>query len=379
MATHSLMVWGLLLTLFSLPLAAQGGGQEKPRGLLERAGNMWKSSGAEKLVDDAGELARRVGREVEEKGVDELLDTYILRPAKGVMDDYNGKPVERVVNDFFGENEDDTGEPEKPEKPEDAEPPQGKVEEPPRVYAAQNKQDAINYVLRQSERCVSPIMLTCKGASKKFPGQLIRHVFAHGGASSASGMLENETVHLRFEYTDDARIKACHAGFLSKSKLNAAERRAYETALAVVQRVKKKHAHEYQQAVALHDYLVLNSRYDRTKLRKLKGAATTLLLDGRGVCNAYMRSYSILLNIAGIENEYITGGRHGWNMVKLENEWTHVDVTWDDPVPDQKGRLLHIWFGMTDKQIRKSHRWNRSVYTRKATNEALYYPTRQKD
>ncbi len=397
MTCRSLVLPCLVLFCLTLPLPAQeDGGNSATGGLLKRAGEMWKSSGADKVVEDAGELARQVGKEIEAKSIDELVDEYFLRPAKGVVDYYNGKPCERVINDLYGENEDETGKPETssptPQKetqgandtpgptvvPEEgADSRKGKEKkQTPQCYKAKNKEDAIAYVLRQSERCVSPISVTFRGMPRKFSRQLIKHVFAHGSATCASGWEEDDTATVRFDYTDDTRLKACHAGIISKDKLQPKERMAYEKALRIVKQVKEQHATDYERAVALHDYLVLHARYDRSQFRKLNGAATTLLMEGRGVCSAYMRSYSILLNIAGIENAYITGGNHGWNLVKLEGEWTHVDVTWDDPVPDKKGRVIHHWFGMTDGQIRKSHRWNRSLYPQRATCERLYYPKR---
>ncbi len=371
MTTRALLLLCCCL-LSALPLPAQEA--EEKGGLFERAGKMWKSSGADKLVEDyvekpAGDLAGRVGRELEGAGVDKLWDAYVLRPARGAMDYYKGRPVPRVVNDFFGENEDETG---RVEEEQSAEPPADLA----RPYEASSMADAMAHVLEQSHRCVSPMAVKLKGMPKGAVGRFIKRVFAAGTANCASGWVEGDTLHLRFSYSDDTRIKACHSGFLRREELTARERLAYDKALRIVKQVQAEHTTEYRRAVALHDYLVLHSRYDKKKLRKVNGAACTLLLEGSGVCNAYMRSYSILLHILGVENEYITGGGHGWNMVKLENEWTHVDVTWDDPVPDKPGRVLHQWFGMTDKQIRKSHRWSRSVYTRRATSEKLYYPNR---
>ncbi len=42
---------------------------------------------------------------------------------------------------------------------------------------------------------------------------------------------------------------------------------------------------------------------------------------------------------------------HGWNLVKINGNWYHVDVTWDDPVPDTPGRVNHTYFMLSDQAI----------------------------
>ncbi len=380
MKARLLLLACCLLPVLTLPLsAADEEGTRRPRsskkaaaseeeenagGLLGGLGNMISSSTAGKMV---GEYVERVEQEIEDKSFNELLDQYVMRPVKGAAVSSGNETFESFVNDFFGDNEDETGERKAGTKTETYLP------KPRRVV---DKIEAGEYVLEQAAKCASPIAVQMKGMTVAKARQITQQVFALGGATAGSFQVEGNISYFRFTYADDARIKACHRGHIGKELLTQKEQRAYEIALAVVKKVDKEHFVDYERAVALHDYLVLNCRYDKKMKRKLNGAATTMLTEGRGVCNAYMRAYSILLDLAGIENEYITGGNHAWNMVKLENSWTHVDVTWDDPVPDERGRVLHEWFGMTDTQIRKTHRWSKRLYTRKATNKELYLPNR---
>ena len=46
--------------------------------------------------------------------------------------------------------------------------------------------------------------------------------------------------------------------------------------------------------------------------------------------------------------DVITLGNHTWNRIKLGGKWYHVDVTWDDPVPDQLGYAIHTYFLVSD-------------------------------
>ena len=62
-----------------------------------------------------------------------------------------------------------------------------------------------------------------------------------------------------------------------------------------------------------------------------------------------------MLNESGIETKIVlgkgNGEDHAWNLVKLHDIWYHLDCTWDDPVPDVKGRVLYNYFNLNDEKI----------------------------
>ena len=86
---------------------------------------------------------------------------------------------------------------------------------------------------------------------------------------------------------------------------------------------------DYQKALALHNWLMFNANYDQTYSHY---SPDGVLLDGTGVCQSYATAYQLLLNAVGIENDLEYGDDHVWNMIVLDGEWYHVDVTWDDPI-----------------------------------------------
>ena len=45
------------------------------------------------------------------------------------------------------------------------------------------------------------------------------------------------------------------------------------------------------------------------------------------------------------------GMDHCWNLIKIYGNWHHVDMTWDDPITNVEGRVLHDYFLKTDKEI----------------------------
>ncbi len=103
-------------------------------------------------------------------------------------------------------------------------------------------------------------------------------------------------------------------------------------------------------ALSVHDYLAVNAQYDETKTYY---EGYDLLVRGTAVCNGYAEAYMDLLKRAGVECTYVVSEimDHGWNQVKLGDDWYHVDVTWDDPSQDRQGNVEHTYFLLSDEAI----------------------------
>lgn len=107
---------------------------------------------------------------------------------------------------------------------------------------------------------------------------------------------------------------------------------------------------QWQIALSIHDYLIANSTYDDTYV---KNEGYDLLVGGASMCNGYAEAYMELMNRAGIPTVVVTSEamKHGWNLVCIDGNWYHADLTWDDPAPDCYGRVDHKYFLLTDAEI----------------------------
>lgn len=122
----------------------------------------------------------------------------------------------------------------------------------------------------------------------------------------------------------------------------------------------------------IHDYIVSHVAYD-TSLTKF--TAYDALYSGETVCQGYAMLAYKMLNKVGIEARIVVGQadngnsteNHAWNLVNLNGKWYQLDCTWDDPVPDRKGRVLYNYYNLTDDQIGQDHFWDRSKYPKAYT------------
>lgn len=144
-------------------------------------------------------------------------------------------------------------------------------------------------------------------------------------------------------------------------------------AKAIVSSIIQVGMDDHEKVKAIHDYIVKHVSYD-TSYKAY--TAYEALVNRSAVCQGYALLTYQLLKEAGIENHFVTGtgdGQpHAWNLVKIENKWYHLDTTFDDPVPDEQGRVTYSYFNLSDEQIARNHEWNRSDYPQATTN---YYDT----
>lgn len=115
----------------------------------------------------------------------------------------------------------------------------------------------------------------------------------------------------------------------------------------------------YEKEKYVHDALASAVTYDLTA--DMNQSAYSALVNGKSVCAGYARAYQYLLQQLGIPCYYCTGysgGDHAWNIVKLDDGYYNVDVTWDDA-----NTLRYDYFNKTDADFASTHvRQNLSVY-----------------
>ncbi|MFC4103013.1 transglutaminase domain-containing protein [Paenibacillus xanthanilyticus] len=153
----------------------------------------------------------------------------------------------------------------------------------------------------------------------------------------------------------------------------------YWESLAQTKQVKQKVAqaldailttgmNDHQKAKAIHDWIVTNIAYDTTLVSH---SAFDGLSKGRTVCQGYALLTYEMMKQAGIPVRIVEGSSrgqsHAWNLIQLGGQWYHMDTTWDDPVPDVKGRVVYNYYNVTDAQLRADHTWKAANYPKAIT------------
>ena len=119
---------------------------------------------------------------------------------------------------------------------------------------------------------------------------------------------------------------------------------------------------DYAKIKTIHDYIINNTKYDLDNLEEMKShTAYGPLFNNLATCNGYTDLMAIFLTEMGYvnykvattkENNDTTEG-HVWNAVKIDGEWLHLDLTWDDPVSsDGSNYLYHKYFLIDTEELK---------------------------
>ena len=126
---------------------------------------------------------------------------------------------------------------------------------------------------------------------------------------------------------------------------------------------------EYEKIKTVHDYIVNNTKYDVERNEEETSeydsyTAYGPLFQGYATCNGYTDLMAIFLTKLGYNNikvattpdeiSYSSTG-HIWNAVYFDDEWLHIDLTWDDPVSsDGKDYLFHTYFLVSTEAMKEA-------------------------
>ncbi|MFC4776163.1 transglutaminase domain-containing protein [Paenibacillus sp. GCM10023252] len=130
---------------------------------------------------------------------------------------------------------------------------------------------------------------------------------------------------------------------------------------------------QHEKVKAIHDYVVGKLEYDQSLQKYTAYEAVT---EGTAVCQGYALLGYQLLKDAGLKARIVEGtvntGDHAWNLVQIDGQWYHLDLTWDDPVTIQQQSsdgsmkentkpdvISYRYYLLSDEQIRKDHSWTR--------------------
>ena len=134
----------------------------------------------------------------------------------------------------------------------------------------------------------------------------------------------------------------------------------------------------YDKILAFHDYIVDHTVYDSSvSINNQLSSGTNsnnavgLLFEGKAICSGYSDVMAVFLNMYGVNNYKISSDEHIWNLVNIDGEWKHIDVTWDDPITSNGANiLLHDFFLISTDDLfikessfdKDNHQFDKNLY-----------------
>ena len=182
-----------------------------------------------------------------------------------------------------------------------------------------------------------------------------------------------------FEYQRALNVTLCipqYAYGLSQSQQYIAECRKKRT--KIIGRCKAPNT--YDTVLAIHDELAKDICYQEDG--KLSHSIVGPLLFGRGVCDGFSKTLKFILDELSIPCFVVNGTAtdpqtginegHAWNIVKIDNSWVHIDLTFDAAI-SQSPVLRHDYFGLNTPTIARDHQFDLAHYPVSSTISLEYH------
>lgn len=171
-----------------------------------------------------------------------------------------------------------------------------------------------------------------------------------------------------------------------KSALTEDELVLYDTAVAWLDSNITEDMTDYEKCTAIYNYLSGNVLYSYDLLNALNTSykfdrgitAYGAMVDHVTICQGYADAFDMLTSMLGMECVQIFGygdnAPHNWNMIRMEDHWYHVDCTYGNAFGKADNTCSKAYLFASDKQLQKTHRWNRDAFPA-AEDDSLYYYT----
>lgn len=112
--------------------------------------------------------------------------------------------------------------------------------------------------------------------------------------------------------------------------------------------------------------------YDRNRFA---GSEYGALVYGTCVCEGYALTFQCFAEALGLDSMVVTGdtagAHHAWNLVRVDGQWYHVDVTWMDSGDPE--RPDESWLLRSDEEF-STTRWSVNVVGDGHDHNALFLP-----
>ena len=123
---------------------------------------------------------------------------------------------------------------------------------------------------------------------------------------------------------------------------------------------------DFEKEIMIIRWLVDGCTYEKGE-NWSNSTAFSCIVNGEAQCAGYADAFLQTAKACGLEARYVYNSSHAWNLVKIEGDWYHVDVTWEDPIGSNSygfSSLRNKYINLEDNQIKgysSHHTWSPST------------------
>lgn len=168
------------------------------------------------------------------------------------------------------------------------------------------------------------------------------------------------------------RFAICPQYFFSKEKVKEYNRKIEKEVNCLAGKLNLTAGTDYEKEIKIHDWICQNISYDdegadRSKPMRMIASHNIfgVFAHHRAQCEGIAKAVKVLLNAVDVRCIVVTGesvknGKnvpHAWNMVNIDGQPYHLDVTWDiGAIGASFKRIPYDYFNLSDQLIDKEHK-----------------------
>lgn len=122
---------------------------------------------------------------------------------------------------------------------------------------------------------------------------------------------------------------------------------------------------DFAKELIIIQWLVQNCSYE-ARSDCQNATAYSCIVNGKAQCSGYADAFLMAAKSCGLDVRYVRSDTHAWNMIKLDDDWYHVDVTWEDPSCATCnfgfGNLRNYYINLRDVDITKETKHHSVFY-----------------
>lgn len=120
---------------------------------------------------------------------------------------------------------------------------------------------------------------------------------------------------------------------------------------------------DYEKEKVIYDYILNNVIYfkydDKENIPDIQHSSYGALIQGSAVCDGFSKAFKMIMdeiNVATILINGETTDLHAWNIIFLDGDAYHIDVTsGKQEVNENEYIINYVYFNLTDQEIEETH------------------------
>lgn len=163
------------------------------------------------------------------------------------------------------------------------------------------------------------------------------------------------------------------------------------TANLITSSLKATSSNEYSLLINTYEFLQKSVLYDYDELQaNIKGICRTpashnaygALINKKAVCDGFSSAFNLLVQKLGFKCMLVIGKstytstntvNHAWNIIKVRDNYYHMDITWDARKYVEFNETSYAYFGLSDDDVQADHEWDKKATPRCLYNDFSYY------